>query len=471
MLMLQKWSGQLVKIISYGKEAPNEFVGPYTIDQVTLTEEYRNVVKNLQKTIDISEVIPKKTKTFLSGYNNEQIVLGENEVLIRLAHINNNKRRQTTYPFIQLTQFGNSYNIENKEVTTTQSKNPPINNIAQLYIEYTPKISKTTEQNFIGTLILFDASKIMNSQNLLGLTKNNYASDNEYITKTTDNYIVKHVFTTSNMGDFRSILNKILQSYKNDSKIEYFNNSNTSTIQIINDATKNQTIVTYNKLTTTPTSGGGVHDVPNQITGGLRNWKFRLDPNISIKNYSGTLVSPTPDQNTIAYKNYSDFVQLSNFIDGYRNKKDNELSYGELTDNTDTKITTKQDVPIQTGQPQSVNTMYSDKFLFLSSINSQSLISDTTSDGLTATKIAEILYGSNENLKTYGFLRAEPTLGLIKDLLYMLLNHGHVAGEDDPRKSIIQHSKTEIEALQKRIENELIQNQNNVMVNHNLRLN
>lgn len=459
--------GQLVKIISYGNDAANEFVGPYTIDQVTLTEEYRNVIRNLQKTIDISEVIPKRTKTFISGYNNEQIILGENEVLIRLAHINNNKTRKNTYPFIQLTQFGNSYSIENKEVTITQSKNPAINYIAQLYIDYTPKTSKTTEQNIIGTLILYDASKIMNTQNLLGLTKNTYASYKEYVTKSTDAYIVKHVFTTSNMNDFTSILMKVLQSYKNDSKIEYFNNSNTSSIQTINDITKNQTIITYNRLSATPTAGGGVHDTPNQITGGLRNWKFRLDPNTNIKNYTGTLIAPQVDQNSIVYKNYLEFVQLSNFIDSYKT----ELNYGELADNSDTKITTRRDVPTQTGIAQSVNTMYSDKFLFLSSLTSPSLINDMTTDGITATKIAEILYGSNENLKTYGFLRAEPLLSLLNDILNMLLNHGHVAGKDDPRESIIQESKDKITALQKRIQNELGQNQNNVIVNHNLRLN
>ena len=94
-----------------------------------------------------------------------------------------------------------------------------------------------------------------------------------------------------------------------------------------------------------------------------------------------------------------------------------------------------------------------------------------TTDGITATKIAEILYGSNENLKTYGFLRAEPLLSLLNDILNMLLNHGHVAGKDDPRESIIQESKDKITALQKRIQNELGQNQNNVIVNHNLRLN
>lgn len=459
--------GQLVKIISYGSDAPNEFVGPYTIDQVTLTEEYRNVVRNLQKTIDISEVIPKKTKTFFTGYNNEQIILGENEALIRLSHINNNKTRKTTYPFIQLTQFGNSYTIENKEVTTTQSKNPAINHIAQLFIDYTPKTSKTTEQNITGTLILYDASKIMNTQNLLGLTKNTYSSYKEYITKTTDSYVAKHVFTVSNMSDFTSILMKVLQSYKNDSKIEYFNNSNTSSIQTINDATKNQTIITYNRLTAAPTAGGGVHDTPNQVTGGLRNWKFRLDPNTNIKNYVGTLIAPAVDQNSITYKNHLDFVQLSSFIDSYKT----ELNYGELADNSDTKITTRQDVPVQTGMAQSVNTMYSDKFLFLSSLTSPSLINDMTSDGVTATKIAEILYGSNENLKTYGFLRAEPMLTLLNDILNMLLNHGHVAGKDDPRESIIEDSKNKITALQKRIQNELEQNQNNVIVNHNLRLN
>jgi hypothetical protein len=459
--------GQLVKIISYGNEATNEFVGPYTIDQVTLTEEYRNVIRRLQKTIDISEVIPKKTKTFLSGYNNEQLVMGENEVLIRLSHINNDKTRKTTYPFIQLNQFGNSYIIENKERTITQTKNPPINYIAQLYIDYIPKTNNESEQNITGTLILFDGSRIMNTQNLLGLTKKTYSSNKEYINKGTESYVVKHVFSTNTMNDFLKILYKILEGYKNDSKIEYFNISNSANIQTINDTTNNQTILTFNKLITTPTTGGGTHDTPNQITGGLRNWLFRLDPNINIKNFIGTLIEPTTDKNSLEYINYLNYSQLSNFIDAYRN----EISYGELADNSDIKITTKIDVPIQTGQGQSVNTMYSDKFLFLSSLTSPSLITDKSTDGISSTKIAEILYGNNENLKSYGFLRAEPMLNLLNDILTMLLNHGHVAGTDDPRESIIEDTKNKITSLQKRILNELGENQNNVIVNHNLRIN
>lgn len=86
-------TGQLVKIITYEDlDQKLEFIGPYTIDQITLTEEYRNVVSNLQKTLPISDVLPKKGKTFISGYSNEQIILGDNEFLIRLDHINGGEK-------------------------------------------------------------------------------------------------------------------------------------------------------------------------------------------------------------------------------------------------------------------------------------------------------------------------------------------------------------------------------------------
>ena len=46
-------NGQLVKIINYDDlTQKTEYIGPYTVDQITLTDEYRNVVNKLQKDID-----------------------------------------------------------------------------------------------------------------------------------------------------------------------------------------------------------------------------------------------------------------------------------------------------------------------------------------------------------------------------------------------------------------------------------
>ena len=106
------YPGQLVKILTYDdNQACNEFIGPYTIDQVTLTEEFRNVVLNLQKTNNLKEVLPQYGKMFLSGYRNEQAIFGNDEIIFRLAHINQDLTRKQSYPFIQLSQFNQSYDF------------------------------------------------------------------------------------------------------------------------------------------------------------------------------------------------------------------------------------------------------------------------------------------------------------------------------------------------------------------------
>lgn len=458
--------GQLIKIIKYDNDVSQEYLGPFTIDQVTLTEEYRNVIRNLQKNMDISTVLPKKGKTSFAGYNSEQLIMGENEIIMRLAHINTDKTRRNTYPFTQLTQFGDSYNIVNQKVSTTSTIDPAINFIAELYIDYVPKISSVNEQNISGSLILYDASTLLNTQNKLGLTKNTYVTTKSYINKFTDSFIVKHDISTSNVVDFGIIVNAILQNYNSASKISYYAASGATT-QIKSDATKNQTIVVKNNLPLTPTAGGGTHDDPTVITGGLRNWLFRLAPSTTIKNYIGTFTAPNiKDPLNINVINYNDFITLDAFITKFAK----QLNYGKLADNSKTVITSDQDVPVKTGTPQSVQTTYSDKFLFLSSITSPSLVDDMSKDGFSASKIAEILYGSNQNIKTYGFIRGEALMDLLNDFMTIILTHGHAEGVD-PRASLIESSKQLILDIQKRIQDEKKQNQNNVVINHNLRLN
>ncbi len=433
--------GQLVKIMRYDNVIAQEFIGPYTIDQITLTEEYRNVIRNLQKGLNISQVLPKKSKVFLSGYNNEQLMLGENEAIIRLAHINTDKTRKSTYPFIQLSQFNNSYNITAETVTSEKNNDIPINFIAELFIEYQPKVVYASEKNIVATLLLYDTSKIVNEQSKLGLTKKTYSGQKPYIVdKNTAYFVAKHVINTASVKDLDGIVNNIVESYKTDSKVAYYSGdtANTSDLQVINDITKDQTILIYNNLVNLPTAGGGTHDTPGVITGGLRNWIFRLTPNTQLSNYAGSLTKPnSTNQNDVMVINYNNFVALDSLINKYKT----EQMFGNLRLTNQGQVTSTQDVAKQTGTPQSVHTAYADKFLFLSSLSSPGLINELSSDGFSAAKIAQILYGTNnQNIKTFAFMRGEPLMDLLNEVLTHLLDHGHESGVD-PRSSLIQSSK------------------------------
>ena len=95
--------GQLVKIINPNSaESIQEYIGPYTIDQIHLKEEYRNVVANLNKDINLKEVTPNRNKVSISGFNNEQILVGDNEMIFRLNYIDNDKKTKIKLSFYSI---------------------------------------------------------------------------------------------------------------------------------------------------------------------------------------------------------------------------------------------------------------------------------------------------------------------------------------------------------------------------------
>jgi hypothetical protein len=455
--------GQLVKIINYEDlNQKIEFIGPYTIDQITLNEEYRNVVNSLQKNLNLSEVLPKKGKTFLSGYTNEQIILGDNELLIRLAHINPiNKTRRNSYPFIQLSQFQNSYVIKEKTTTITETPDLPIDYICELFLSYTPKID-LTDKNFTAEVILYDASKLTNSQNLLGLTRNTYNPNGEYISVTTTNYIVKHYINTSSFNELGKTIEEILIGFKTGGVIKYFDTNNSTTQQRTENALT--TIIVNNNVPVIPNSGGAVN--PNNIVFGIKNWLFRLKPQTKIVNFQGTLIRPNVPVGNIEDIRYNDYRNLDLLITRYSTEK----KYGGLATNNTRTTTITAPTAESAQKPQSVHTVYSDKFLFLSSLNSLNLIDNLNFDGIPSNKIAEYLSGTNPNVRTYGFVRGERLMELLNEILEMFLRHGHEAGKD-PRASIVQSTQEAVENIKKKIKDELKEGQNNIIVNHNFRLN
>ena len=66
--------------------------------------------------------------------------------------------------------------------------------------------------------------------------------------------------------------------------------------------------------------------------------------------------------------------------------------------------------------------------------------------------------------------RGEKIMELLTDIMDMFTRHGHEAGKD-PRASITQSTIDDLDKIKKRIKDEMTQNQNNVILNHNLRFN
>jgi hypothetical protein len=455
-------NGQLVKIINYDDlTQKTEYIGPYTVDQITLTDEYRNVVNNLQKDIDLREVLPKSGKTFISGYNSEQIILGDDEFLVRLSHIGSNKKRNNSYPFIQLSQFKNSFNIVEKTTTITEIPDFPIDYICQLFLSYTQK-QNTTDKNFKAEIILFDASKIKNTKGEIGLTKNTYEQTNSYITSSYDNFIVKHIVSTSNYNEFVKTIEEILNGYNSGGLVKFFDVNNTLTTQTTEN--QNTTIIVYNNVPLAPNSGGAINE--NNIVPKIKNWLFRLNPNTKLTNYNGSLVPPNLPTTNIASIRFADYSNLDSFIQKYKTEK----RYGSLGQNNTKTTTVKTELPESKNTPQSVYTVYSDKFLFLSSLKSLNIVDNFNFDGIPNNKLAEFLNGKNKNVVTYGFVRGEKLMQLLDEILEMFKQHGHEAGKD-PRDSIVQNTKEAVENIKKKIKDELKESQNNVIINHNLRLN
>lgn len=455
--------GQLVKILKYDTSgAIDEFIGPYTIDQITLTEEYKNVIDKLQYTNSTKEVLPASGKTFLSGFNNEQMMLGDNEFLVRLDHINDDRTRKTQYPFIQLSKFQNSFTTTKNTELVTEFIDFSINYIAELSIEYTPKIT-SKEKNIVGIITLFDATTIKTPNNKIGLTNKTYFANTLY---NTNSYLVKHIIRSNNVSDLKIKINEIISTYESQKKISFFDTSNPQNNQVFEN--NNVSIEIINRYTGFVNSGGGVNEgiiLPN-----LNTWVFRLNPEISIRNFIGDLQLPNTPKDDIRYIRSLDYSQLSKLIRDFKTDRkfgDFITRRPRLTQTEVVKFNPKN-------EPESALISYVDKILLISSLKSPNIISDKFHDGLPSSQFSQAFLNTNKNIKTYGLLRGEPLLQIILKLIDMVLNHGHVAGVN-PIGSLETTTQQALNDLKLQIQNDIKNTdnplQNTLTINHSFRIN
>lgn len=439
--------GQLVKIINPNStESIQEYIGPYTVDQIHLKEEYRNVVANLNKDINLKEVVPSTNKISISGYNNEQILIGDNEMIFRLNYIDNDKKRKLNYPFIQLSQYNSSFTTSEENVNVSETIDSLIDYVACCFLSYTDK-KLNDEQNFTATILLFDGSKIKDKNNKFGLLLRTFDINNPYFDINNKDFVTKYIIKTNNTNELTKYIDESIQCFKNKTLLKYYDIKNTNTIQEYK--TNTTTITIMNNLSSIPNIGGGTNDI-NTIDN-IKNWVFMLSPITPIQD----IKEPNMKINNIERIQYTDKIGFNNIIDLYRQIK----TFGNL--NNKRTYTEKRKVIKNNPESKSSCITHADEYLFLTNntINTKKI---KDYDGVSTIKYAEF----REN--SYGSIRGEKLMELLNELIDILKTHGHEIGVD-PRSSIISSTQSRLNTLKQKLSDE-INSKNNTIINHKFRI-
>lgn len=437
-------TGQLIKILVFDDlTKTKEYIGPYTIDSVTLREEFPMVIKNINKGQKLRAVLPQNIKIFYSGFNNEQLSLGDNEILMRLNYINYDKTKKTQYPFIQLSDFNKSYKYVDEITDERIEPDAPIDHICEMFLDYDASASK----KYIVTLLLFNTTNIITPNGKIGLTQKLFDSSVSYINKNSGDFIVKHVISSKTLRDIIPNIKNIIDKYKKNI-VCFYDNLKISYEQTITNA--NTDIYVYNKLSETPNIGGA-----NMSELIIRNWYFYLNPNVKTSDYISL-----PNEEVPLMDEFIGFYNIP--------QKLGELQNQQTVVNRNQKTVGKLN-----SESLSALVGYADKIIFLSSLNNPDLITNPNSDNLSLKQISDIINNIGE-VKTYGITRGEKMLELINDLLDVFLSHGHLAGVD-PRSSLDGNtnggSVKKISDLKQKIHNySKINNDKDSIINHNFRI-
>ena len=464
--------GQIVRLIK--TKAGQLYIGPITNDPMFLYSTYREQ-DTREKSNTPDEIANSVNDTVLSGFDNEQIALGNGRVLIRLDHVGN-KTRKTQYPIFQISKYKKSLTYKEKTETKTVKKDVFLDFFVELIFEYEKK-NALTDKNIKCTISLYDTLEtIQDSKGKKGLTKKQYNKLKDYSSGVVRNqYTVRHTLFFNNVSSMDKAIEDIISSYK-EKKIKYYNPELVGTQEIKSDGS---TISLVNRIPTKPNSGGANNETTDVVPN-LTNFVVRIvpsnrdkytNPTQQLQNELGIPKTQPVDTTSLDYARFDEFNQFIGKIKKYSN--DRFMGNQELqAPVTETKKTTEEKIE---NKDVTAQVMYADKFLFLSSINSPDYL-DNPKEGMSMETVAKFLSAlSNDgkrNYQTYGWVRGEKLLEMINKLINIVLTHGHSIGQvqdsinNDARKLL---SDLQAELTQEINGNNL--NQPTSIINHNLRIN
>jgi hypothetical protein len=464
--------GQIVRLIR--TKAGQLYIGPITNDPLFLYSTYREQ-DNREKSATPDDIVNNINDSVLSGFDNEQIALGNNRVLIRLDHISN-KARKTQYPLFQISKYKKLLTYREKTETTTTKKDVFLDFFVELIFEYERKNS-LTDRNIKCTISLYDTLEtIQDNKGKKGLTKKQYNKLKDYSSGTIRNqYTVRHTLQFNDVALLDKAIEDIISSYK-EKKIKYYNPDLIGTQEIKSDGS---VISLVNRIPTKPNSGGANNETTDVVPN-INNFVVRIvpsnrdkytTPTIQLQNELGIPKTQPTDTSSLDYVRFDEFNQFIGKIKKY--STDRFMGNQELqAPVTETKKTTEEK---SENKDLTAQVMYADKFLFLSSINSPDYL-DNPRDGMSIETVAKFLSAlSNDGKKsyqTYGWVRGEKLLEMINKLINIVLTHGHSIGQ--VQDSINNDARKLLTDLQGELTQEI--NGNNLnqptsIINHNLRIN
>lgn len=453
--------GQLVKLMEFEDTSKIEYIGPYTTD---MTEPKQSYLSGLQRTIPNNYleagIVPDINKLPITGRNNEQVILGDNQIVNKLNYITENKTKKPNYPFTQLSQYQTTLNTATKEVTRTVTSDYLIDFVLQVNFAYQNKIADT-DKNFICVVKVYDSSKITNAQGLKGLKK----SDVTFTPKFQKRLVAPVITFTIKSQTYKKLVNEftnLLTAFKN-REIYKFPQDFTSENYTYSEELFQLEIV--NDFGFLPNDGGGLPDKPNVVIND--NFVVIKDDNqIEYSQTSSEALRTTYGINTSG----TDFYTLANFVNNAQYQ--NFVSKVQVTSRTET---VNEDVVTTVEQEDSFSVNHVDKILLYSTENDVPLTSLTSGiEGVTQDKLAELFKSSGtaeERFKlAHPMLRGDKMLQLVITLIDLLLNHGHEAGKN-PADSLDQTSRTALNQLIQNLQKDLQDDKNSTLLNHYIRLN
>jgi hypothetical protein len=471
--------GQVVRLIKYDDGTLN-YIGPVTQNPVTLNTTYFE--ENSRRKFPVSDDISNSVNdAVFSGYNNEQLSLGNNRILLRLDHLSNRSRKKT-YPIFQISKFTKTINYSVKDVTETVKPDVFLDYIVEITFDYKRK-DDFNSKNIVCSINLYNTLEIVTSKQsnqstvVRGLMKKDYNRFQDYTSGLNYNqYTVSHTLEFNDIESMDKAIEDIISSYKT-KKIKYYNPQLVGTQKI---ETAANTIVLSNRIPSKANNSGANHDTPDEVAD-LKNFVIRINPtsrdlytNPSADLQNKLNIPATQPVDTTSL-NYIRFNEFNNFIRKIK-KYNNERFLGDQELQTPITTTSKKTQQNLNDKEVTVNVNYSDKFLFLSSINSVDYL-ENAREGMSNETVSKFLSNltvddSGRSYQTYGFIRGEKVLELLDQILSIFLSHGHSIGQSEG--SLSKNAVELIKNLRGDIAQEINGNTTNSttkIINHNLRLN
>ncbi len=428
-----------------------------------------------------SDISNSVNDAVFSGYNNEQLSLGNNRILLRLDHLSNRSRKKT-YPIFQISKFTKTINYSVKDVTETVKPDVFLDYIVEITFDYKRK-DDFNSKNIVCSINLYNTLEIVTSKQsnqstvVRGLMKKDYNRFQDYTSGLNYNqYTVSHTLEFNDIESMDKAIEDIISSYKT-KKIKYYNPQLVGTQKI---ETAANTIVLSNRIPSKANNSGANHDTPDEVAD-LKNFVIRINPtsrdlytNPSADLQNKLNIPATQPVDTTSL-NYIRFNEFNNFIRKIK-KYNNERFLGDQELQTPITTTSKKTQQNLNDKEVTVNVNYSDKFLFLSSINSVDYL-ENAREGMSNETVSKFLSNltvddSGRSYQTYGFIRGEKVLELLDQILSIFLSHGHSIGQSEG--SLSKNAVELIKNLRGDIAQEINGNTTNSttkIINHNLRLN